>query len=224
MRMFKIPNRFITDASLSFSARRMGAYFCACSNRLGMVRKSLAMLSGLSGLSPATVRSAVAELERAGYLTRQRTYRYDNQRAHMIYDRNLYQINKYQPGGFTLVPADLLRRKELTGGAFLLALYLCGQGAAQGRAFPSIRRIMDAIGGAKSTVCRALQQLRATSVFLVRHCIRHNRTFAANSYFFLRAVDRSPIVRAARQLYAFVRDKINAWGSPKISEPVIRLR
>ena len=38
----------------------------------------------------------------------------------------------------------------------------------------------------RSTVCRALQQLKVASLFVVRHCIRRNHTFAANSYFFLR--------------------------------------
>ena len=125
MRKFKIPNRLITDASLTFSARRLGAYFCAVSNRLGLTRKSLAMLSGLSGLSVSTVQHAIAELERSGYLTSQRTYRYDQDRAHLIYDRTVYQVHKYSPGGFTLVPSDILQKRGLGSSAFVLALYLC---------------------------------------------------------------------------------------------------
>lgn len=227
MRKFKIPNRLINDMALSFSARRLGAYFCAVSNRLGVARKSLAMLSGLSGLSVSTVQSAIDELERGGYLTRQKTYRYDTARMRLIYDKTAYQIQKHLSGGFTLVPAALLRERGLASSAFVLALYLCQQGADQGRAFPSIRQMSDAIGIAKSTVCRALQQLKAVAVFLVRHCVRKNHTFAANSYFYLHksVCQGSPsLALAVHKLYSGIRHLINQLGCPKISKPVIRLR
>lgn len=220
MRKFKIPNRLITDVSLSFSARRLGAYFCAASNRLGLTRKSLAMLSGLSGLSVSTVQSAIDELERSGYLTRQRTYRFDPARAHMVYDRTVYQVHKYLPGGFTLVPSDVLQKRELSSSAFVLALYLCEQGAGRGRAFPSISQMVEAIGVAKSTVCRALQQLKTVAVFLVRHCVRSNRTYAANSYFYLHKSECQscpPLDLTALKLYSFFKSKINVLGCPKFT-------
>ena len=146
------------------------------------------MLSGLSGLAVSTVRGAIDELERGGYPTSQKIYRYNIARAHPVFDRTVYQIHKYLLGGFTLVPADVLQNKALDGSAFILALYLCQQGAGQGRAFPSIRQIVDAIGLEKSTVCRALRQIKAISAFLVRHCVRSNRAHAANSYFFLHKI------------------------------------
>ncbi len=227
MRKVRIPNKLICDDTLSLSARRLGAFLCAASNRLGVTRKSLAMLSGLSGLSVSTVRSATEELERGGYLTRQRTYRYDGARHHLVYDRTLYQIHKYLPGGFTLVPSDVLFKRKLSNAAFLLALYLCLQGADRGRAFPSIRQMVTAIGVARSTICRALQQLKTAAVFLVRHCIRHDRTHAANSYFYLHAIKRAILPALglpALKLYTFLADRFNLSGSPKFTKPVIRLR
>lgn len=186
MRKFRVPNQLINNERLSLSARRLGAYLCAVSNRLGVCQKSIAMLAGLSGLSPATVQSAADELERAGVLTRQRKYRYDFSRQRLIFDRTLYRIDKRLPGGYTLVPEALFYKRELSSGAFVVALYLFQQGAGQGRAFPSFRRIVNMVGIAKSTICRALRQLQYASVFLVQNCVKRNRTFSSNSYFFLR--------------------------------------
>lgn len=193
MRRCKIPNRLILDEKISLSARRLGAVLCAVSNRLGRTQKSLAMLAGLSGLSVATVRSSITELERAGYLSHAKTYRYDFERGHLIYNRNIYFVNKHLPGGYTLVPASLFRARDLSSAAFVVALYVYQQGAAaaQGRAYPAISRIAMSIGIAKSTVCRALIQLKDAAMLLVQHCRKRDGAFAANSYFCLCAVQRS---------------------------------
>lgn len=233
MRKFRVPNQIINNGNLSFSARRLAAYFCAASNRFGMCRKSIAMLSGLTGMAPATVYASIDELERSGFLARKKKYRYDFDRRHLIYDRTEYQINKYLHGGYTLVPSELLYRRELSGGAFVLALYLCQQSGSKGRAFPSIALMAEAVGAAKSTICRCLAQLRNLGVFLVQNCVRANHTFAANSYFFLHHVE--PVIVAKRQIvrsalplalhkfYHWAQSKINALGCPKFSKPVINL-
>lgn len=223
LREIRIPNKLITDGSLPFSARRLGAYFCAVSNRLGLVRKSLAMLSGLSGLSVGTVRASIDALESAGYLTHQHTYRYDYHLHHLVYDRTVYQVHKYLPGGFTLIPSDYIftrtRQRGISSSAFVLGLYLFQQGAyyhngaSRGRAFPTLQMMVDAIAVAKSTVCRALQQLKAACLFFVQNCIRRNHKFTANSYFFIntaKSFEGPAPGFSSLKFYTLIGSKVNA--------------
>jgi len=78
---FKLPNQLTTDASLSFSARRLGAVLYSRRNAFGFCQKSLATLASLSKLSVTTARKVISELSDAGYID---TYRYNERLGRMV--------------------------------------------------------------------------------------------------------------------------------------------
>lgn len=233
MRRIRVPNQIVNDEKLSLSARKLAAYFCAVSDPGGHTRKSIAMLSGLSGLSQTTVKAAVEELTRAHILTHTRKYRYDQKRGRLIFDRTEYVIDKRLPGGYALIPSDFFRDgKNITSAAFCVGLYLCQQASGRGRAFPSINRIASAVGVARATVCRALRQIRYSALFIVRRCLCRTGAYAANSYSFLhRAVENleagaqrpDPKPGLLSRLYHWLAGKINQWGSLIFDQPVMNL-
>lgn len=182
---FQLPNRLIRDTRLSPAARKLGAVLYAHRNALGFCSKSLRTLSGLSGLCPATVRKAVEELSDAGYITAARTYRYLERKDRAVYGRMSYQVDLSFLGGYTLIPRDILARMgKFTPAAFLVCLCLLLAAGNCRRAFPSISQISRLAGIARSTVCRALLQIKAVSWLLVRLCRKRSGAYAANSYHF----------------------------------------
>ncbi len=88
---FKLPNELILDASLSFSARRLGAVLHSCRNPFGCCRKSLDTLAALVGMSVTTARKAISELSDAGYIAHINTYRYNERLGRMVYAVGVYQ-------------------------------------------------------------------------------------------------------------------------------------
>lgn len=184
-RTFKIPNRLVCDQRLSPSARKLGAVLYAHRNALGFCCKSLSALSSLSGLCPTTVRKAAIELSDAGYITTARTYRYLARKGQLVYGRMAYQVSLDFQGGFTLVSRDIFSQQgDLTPAAFLVSLCLLVAAGNRRRAFPSISLLVRLAGIARSTVCRALLQIKSSSSLLVRLCRKRNGAYAANSYHF----------------------------------------
>lgn len=182
---FKLPNRLVCDARLSPAARKVGAVLYAHRNALGFCLKSFDALASLSGLCAATVRGAVEELSDAGYISKARTYRYLPRKGRTVYGRMAYQVDLRFQGGYTLIPRDVLAHQgKLTPSAFLVCLCLLVAAGNRRRAFPSISRISALAGIARSTVCRALLQIRSMSWLLVRPCRKRRGDFAANSYHF----------------------------------------
>lgn len=193
---FKVPNRLILDTSLSFSARRMGAVLYSRRNRLGACTRSLANLAMLAHCSIPTARKALAELEEAGFVSRTRNYKYDEELGRLVYAQNTYHCDLSFQGGFTLIPWSLFGRC-LKRGAFLVCLYLYYQTGNRDVAFPSLNYACKMLWMGKSTLCAALRELETAGVVYVRHCVKHNRAFSNNSYFFLRRSEASEAIRAA---------------------------
>lgn len=187
---FKLPNKLLLDAGLSFSARRVGAVLYSRRNALGTCRKSLAALARFAACSVPTARKALAELEAAGYIARQRQYRYDPLLGQPVYDVQAYHCSLDFGQGYTLVPRSIFQY-ELRGSAFVVCLYLYFCLGNSSRAFPSLSRISSVLWMARSTVCQALACLREAGCILRQHCARANRTFSANSYFFLQRVEQA---------------------------------
>ncbi len=180
---FKLPNSLILDGSLSYSARRMGAVLFAHRNPLGACKKSLAQLASLAACSVPTARKSLLELENAGYVERCRNYRFDEDLGRKVYDRTVYHCALSFRGGFTLIPRTLFSYPELRNSSFAVALYLFFRAGCRRRAFPSLRRVCRELWMSSATLCRALRQLNATSLFLVRRCLKRDRAFSCNSYF-----------------------------------------
>ncbi len=183
----KVPNRLITDDSLSYSARKLGAVLYSHRNHLGTVSMNLKDMARLSGLSIATVRRALDELEQSKHLTRCKQYKYDTQRERYVYATSLYSLDLSFEGGFTFVPRAQLRKAATMGGSqFTVCLYLCFQTGNNYRAFPSLKKISTDLNMAKSTVCRVIKKLGAIGILLIQKCLKVNKAFSQNSYFFIR--------------------------------------
>ncbi len=189
---FRIPNQLIVDATLSFSARRLGVVLYSRRNPLGCCRKSLAELAGLSGLSVTTIRKAIEELASAEYIVHIRTHRYNEQLGRMVYDKNVYHCLLPTIENFTMVPWRIFDA-PMTCGAFVAALYLYYRAGNNSRCFPSLSAICQGIGASMATVCRARKILDTVRLFCVLQCKKLNRAFSSNSYHILQqaAVDVS---------------------------------
>jgi len=181
---FKLPAPLICDDALSYSARRVGAVLFGHRNRFGLCHKGLILLAKYSRCSVSTVRKAVEELERAGYITSYHNHKYSLEQGRVVYDRNSYVCNLSFRGGFTMVPRHILDW-DLTAGAFSVCLYLCYQAGSGSRAFPSLRKIGKMLGMSHATVCRAVAALKQLRGMLVLACVKVNRAFSSNSYYFV---------------------------------------
>lgn len=181
---FRIPNQLIVDATLSFSARRLGAVLYSRRNYLGCCKKSLAELAKLSGLSVTTTRKAIEELTSAEYIVHIRAYRYSEQLRRMVYDKSVYHCLLSTTKDFTMVPWRIFDA-PMTCGAFVAALYLYYRAGNSSRCFPSLAAICQGIGASMATVCRARRILDAVRLFCILQCKKLNRAFSSNSYHIL---------------------------------------
>ena len=73
----------------------------------------------------------------------------------------------------------------------------------QRRAFPSISRLQEMTGCARSTVCKALQALRQLPELLIRHCQKRNRAFSSNSYYFCTVLQAAVRAQKISSSYQF---------------------
>ena len=181
---FKMPNAIITNHAINYSTKRVAAVLFCHSTRTGMYRKSLAGLAELSRLSIPTVRKALADLERAGYINRKKCYVYDDVLKRSIYTQTEYSCQITYQGSFTFIPRSLLT-KELTPATFAVSLFLYQQMGNDHRAWPSIAKIGSMLDMGIASVCRALATIRNVGIFFVQHCKKVNCSFSHNSYFLL---------------------------------------
>lgn len=186
---FKVPNALICDGLLTLTARIVATVLYAHCNPLGCCHKSLARLAALSGCSISTVRRAVRELSKAGWITAGRTYVWSIRLGRRVYGPTEYSVKPLPKKGWTYIPRDYLKNTHITPSAFVIGLYLyMAAGNRERRAFPSISKIAKAVGVAERTVCRALHQIRRLKEFLVTHCRRFRGDFAANNYHLCRVI------------------------------------
>lgn len=184
---FRIPNQLILDATLSFSARRLGAVLYSRRNALDCCRKSLAKLAELSGLSVTTTRKALSELSAAGYIAHIHTYRYYEPLRRMVYAIGVYHCLLPTKKDFTMIPWRIFDA-AMTNSAFVAALYLYYQAGNSSRCFPSLAAICQGIGASMATVCRARKILDSVRLFCILSCKMLNRAFSSNSYHILQTV------------------------------------
>lgn len=188
----KIPNRLIVDATLSFSARRLGAVLYSRRNRGGFCHKSLSALATLAQMSVKTVQTALGELSAHGYIVTIKAHRYNESLGRAVYAVSSYRCELAVNKDFTLIPRRLFSA-DLKSSAFVTALYLFRQMGNKTRCFPSLTAISNAIGASVSTVCRALKAVE--QLFLKQRCKKVNKAFANNSYHILHDARRTvPLV------------------------------
>lgn len=175
--LFPNPNRLLCDDTLSYSARRVGAALYSHRNRLGLM-----YLAKRSSCSVPTVRKAVEELERAGYISHCTNLQCREEIGRVGYGRTTYSCLLPVTEDYTLLPRKIFGW-SLSHGAFCVCLCLFQQAGNADRAFPSISRIGRLLGMGCATVCRALGAVRKLRAILVLRCKRHNRVFSSNSYY-----------------------------------------
>ena len=190
---FKVPNRLITDDRLSYSARKLGAVLYSRRNAFGNCSKTLATLSRLSGLSVSTVSKALVELQDTKYITVQRNYRYHTTMEKLLFDKSTYSCTLSFDGGYTLMPRDIFKHTGISNSSFTILMYLYQQTGNKNRAYPSISRMVKALGMAHSTVCCGLQMIRELACILVHRCVKRNHAYASNTYYIVLECDRDTI-------------------------------
>lgn len=155
----------------------------AYSSRHSTIRKSLGELGRLSGCSEATVRKALAELERSGIVQRVRCFRYSRALSRPVYAKNEYRlVGEKLRGSYTLVPRELLTA-EVSHATFAVALYLYKTAGRTGRSWPSLRTVAKRTDLSKATICRALEALRKAQLLVRYFCVMANRAHSCNSYY-----------------------------------------
>lgn len=138
-----------------------------------------------------TVRKALEELEDAKYITRTKNCRFIYAKGLIGYDQYTYHCVLGVQQDFTFIPWDLFG-PCLKSCAFVLCLYLYQQAGNTTRAFPSLKRMCREIGMSIATVCRALDMLESIGRIYAQFCIKTNKAFSNNSYFFLITCSDAP--------------------------------
>jgi DNA-binding MarR family transcriptional regulator len=193
---FKMPNKLLLDKDLSFSTRILGAALYSRINRLNTCRKSLKELSTLCHRSEGNVETGLKELEKHGYITRQKRSWYHHGRGRMEKTRTVYTCAPIT-GGFTIVPRSVFQY-DLKPSRTLVLLYLYFH-TGEREAFPSYTRIARDLHMSRSTATDSTKELGRLGILYIRKCINSNGSYSNNSYFFLQqttgAAERSPAVK-----------------------------
>lgn len=224
---FKMPNQIIMDSTLSLSARKIAAYLYAY-RRGKICSKSYRDIARKARCATNTVRSAVDELQSAGYLTITKTHRWDKKLCRVVNDVNVYTLSSVH-SKYTLIPFSLLFDADLTAAELSISLYLFCAAGPKASAYPSIQHISERVGVAKSTVCKALAAIRQLVSFLVMRCRTVFGDFGCNTYFLI-----SFIRKAAKRLFrgntgstaqlpVFTGHRVLSWLLHHIHRPLQRL-
>ena len=81
-----IPNELIRDTTLHFTTKRVAVVLLLLSGRKGRsVRISFSELAAITRCSTTTAQQAVAELLGAGYIIKQRSYRFSQEKGPIVW-------------------------------------------------------------------------------------------------------------------------------------------
>lgn len=211
-----VPNELINDSSMHFSTKKVALALLFLSGRKRRaVHATIAELADISRCSTATVQQAISELIQGGYILKSRCYRYGEEQNRLIYAANAYIWVK-RLGGYTLLRREILNH-DMTPAALSVLLFLYRCGGRSGRAFPSIRHIAGKLSAqcrkgldmAKSTVARALAELRCLQAIVRHRCWTKRSCYAANSYYL-----SDMVISDGRQSHQDEPDEFPMGGSP----------
>lgn len=186
---FRLPNKLILDGALGYTARRLAAVLYSRKNALGACCKALSELASLAQCSIAAAHTALKELEKHGYISYRNSYRYSIDKCRMVYAKNVYTCTMNVTSGYTLIPRSVFDH-DVKASSFLLLLYLYYKAGnripgKEYKAFPSLKMTARELAMAHSTVCRCIRELGNARVVYARACVKVDRSFSNNSYFFL---------------------------------------
>lgn len=198
---FKLPNKLFWDRNLSRAAKLVGSALYAYRNAFGICRKSGSELAELARISPDVISSAAQELQRAGYITISNSSYYSASKQHVVHGKHVYTCDlSVLQEGYTFLPRKVFRpRLTISQRLVYISLYVAA--GNQHRAFPSINRLREMTGCARSTICKALQALRQLPELLIRRCQKRNRAFSSNSYHFCTVLQATVRAQKISSLY-----------------------
>ena len=184
----KLPNQLLKDDQINCSVRQVGAALYSCQIN-GKVSKSMKEISILAGVrSVTTVETAIDRLVDTGYIIETiPNHYYSKKHGRYVNSSNSYILDMSFPYGFTLIPRSLFSKCYGEYSSFVVAAGIRCIMGNKTRAWPSLKEISEVLGIAISTICRAIKYLVTTKVLYCQHCIKQNRAFSKNSYYFLQA-------------------------------------
>lgn len=201
MKYIAIPNTLIFSRELSPSAKRVAVAMLSFRWEKKHICKPVRFIAQRAGVCVTTAYSALAELERMGFLSRQRCYRYREESRRVVYAASRYCLHIDLMGGYTLLPYTTARRllaAQISHAAFAVYLILaCRQGRNNNHAYPSLRTTAANADLAKATVCRALLVLIRVQLIVRNRCVNQFDCYSCNCYYVIVNVVWSPIVKGS---------------------------
>ena len=222
MNKVKLPNKLFWDERLSRSAKLVGGVLYAYRNAFGVCRKSGVELAALARISPDIIGKAVQELQAAGYITVSSSSYYSESKQRMVRGKNVYTCDLHVfREGYTYLPRKVFQ-SELTISQRLVYISLYVAAGNQRRAFPSISRLREMTGCARSTICKALQALRQLPELLILRCQKQNRAFSSNSYHFCTVLQVTVRAQKISSPYQFQRPAPASTPARRILSAALR--
>ena len=172
---------------------------------------SLKNIADMSFRCVDTVRQAVEDLEKAGFITKTQNFHFSNVHGKNIYAQTTYRVIRPVRENYTLVPYSWLKL-ELTPCTLQVLLscrmFMIKEGR---RSYPSIRKLSARIGVAKSTVCHAFKRIAELGILIVEHCKKGNGAYTSNSYHMVAQVNGKDVQLLAE---GYVPSKTESLCSP----------
>ena len=186
----KLSEKIATDKSLSKKTPQVALVLFNHLDKSGQCHMTQVVLAENAGVCVNTVRKAVRELEKAGYISIDKTTRYSEKHNRVVRGPNVYHC--YIPAfGFMFIPRRVLehiQKGKVQGASVKVYLYICYR-QNNGRAWPSLSKIAKETGLCRKTVCEAKKVLTESGLIHFLYCIKKNKAYSCNSYFLLQETE-----------------------------------
>lgn len=197
---FKLPEQISTDKSLSPKTPQVAMTLFGHLNKSGYCCLSQDELARLSVVCVTTVRKALRQLEKAGYISAEETSPYFNKTLGR-YVRGGHIYRCYIPTtGFIFVPRRILGHVQfgkVQGASVKVYLYIIYRQNG-GRAWPSLSMIARDTGLSRKSVCESKKVLSESGLIHFQHCMKKNKAYSCNSYFKLQEAEINAIIPAEK--------------------------
>lgn len=204
MRKIEVPNRLIYSKELTPSAKRVALALLTYQWEKPTkhhICKKLRYIAERAGVCVTTAREALRQLENAGFLSCQHSYRYKEDARRVVYAANTYCLHVERGKQYTRIPYITVRKllaSDITHAQFAVFLFLaCCQGAQNDHAWPSLRFTAERTDLSKATVCRAVIVLFRVQFVNRVHCWNQNSCYSRNSYYVIVNVVWTPIAKGS---------------------------
>ncbi len=182
-RYIPIANHILMDSRLYPSTLRVLVAMHIFKSRKNHLSVTQERLAKAAHCTTKTVRQAIEQLQELGYLQVIRRWRYSAYLDRIIYASNGYMLRNIDTQkGYTLLPCGVVSA-QITHCAFAVLCHGYRYSGREGRFYASLRHMAKKCLYSKSTVIRALEQLRRLQMVARLHCIKLNRSYACNSYY-----------------------------------------